>query len=181
MIMPGRTGDEGSGTRLTHVDEHGKAHMVDVTAKAPTLRIAEARCSVRTTADVTEVLADPTGPDLLEAARFTGILAAKRASSLIPLCHPIRIDGVAVDVQQASDGFRIIAEAVATDRTGVEMEALTACAAAALVLFQPLLDVDPLTSIEGLTLWRKTGGRSGTWQRWEDGEIQVENQASLRR
>jgi cyclic pyranopterin phosphate synthase len=181
MIMPVRTGDEGSGTRLTHVDEHGKAHMVDVTAKASTLRVAEARCSVRTTADVSKVLADPTGLNLLEAARFSGILAAKQASSLIPLCHPIRIDGVAVDVQQASDGFRIIAEAVVTDRTGVEMEALTACAAAALVLFQPLFAADPLTSIEGLTLWRKTGGRSGTWQRSEHGEFHMENQASLRR
>jgi cyclic pyranopterin phosphate synthase len=179
--VPRRTEDERSGTRLTHVDEHGKAHMVDVTDKTPTLRIAEGRCSVRTTANVAKVLAGPAGPDLVEAARFTGILAAKQTSSLIPLCHPIRIDGVAVDIQQASDGFRIIAEAVVTDRTGVEMEALTACAAAALVLLQPLLDVDPLTSIEGLTLWRKTGGRSGAWQRSEDGEMQMENQTSLRR
>lgn len=176
MTIRGRyQSDEGPSGRLTHVDEHGRAHMVDVTGKTPTLRIAEARCSVRTTADVTKVLADPSvGTDLLESARFVGILAAKQTSSFIPLCHPIRIDGVAVDVQVAADGFRITAAAAITDRTGVEMEALTACAAAALVVLQPLLDVDPRTSIEELTVWRKTGGRSGTWQRSEDGEMDVE-------
>ena len=172
MTVGGPSGLEGG--RLTHVDEHGKAHMVDVTGKVPTLRIAEARCSVRTTADVSAVLADPAiGSDLLESARFSGILAAKQTASLVPLCHPIRLDGVAVDIRQVPDGFRIIAEAAITDRTGVEMEALTACTAAALVLLQPLLDVDPRTSIEELTLWRKTGGRSGSWQRAEDGQMRT--------
>jgi cyclic pyranopterin phosphate synthase len=182
MTMSGWAEDEGTGGRLTHIDEHGKAHMVDVTEKAPTLRIAEARCSVRTTADVSKVLADPAiGPGLLETARFAGILAAKQTSELVPLCHPIRLDGVGVDVQQASDGFRIIAETAIIDRTGVEMEALTACAVTALVLLQPLLEIDPSTSIEGLTLWRKTGGRSGTWQRHDDGEMRNEGESSLPR
>jgi cyclic pyranopterin monophosphate synthase len=176
MTRRGPSGDEETGRRLTHVDEHGKAHMVDITGKAPTLRIAEARCSVVTTADVSKVLVDPAvGPGLVEAARFAGILAAKQTSHLVPLCHPIRLDGVAVDVQEASDGFRIIAEAAITDRTGVEMEALTACTVAALVVLQPLLQVDPSTSIEGLTLWRKTGGRSGPWQRTEDGGMRAED------
>jgi cyclic pyranopterin monophosphate synthase len=180
MTVAGPSGSEDG--RLTHVDEHGKAHMVDVTGKMPTLRIAEARCLVRTAADVSAMLADPAvGSDLLEMARFSGILAAKKTSSLVPLCHPIRIDDVAVDVRQVPDGFRITAEAAITDRTGVEMEALTACTAAALVLLQPLLDVDPLTSIEGLTLWRKTGGRSGTWQRAEDGEMRTPSESSLPR
>jgi cyclic pyranopterin monophosphate synthase len=175
MTGPGLTDDDDAGGRLTHVDEHGKAHMVNVTGKAPTLRIAEARCSVRTTANVYEVLADPAvGPGLLEMARFSGILAAKQTSSLIPLCHPIRLDGVAVDVQQVQGGFRIIAEVAIIDRTGVEMEALTACTAAALVLLHPLLEFDPSASIEALTLWRKTGGRSGTWRRAEDGEMRAE-------
>jgi cyclic pyranopterin monophosphate synthase len=174
------TGDlvasEDGGGRLTHVDEHGKAHMVDVTGKDSTLRIAEARCSVRTAADVSEVLADPTvGPDLVESARFSGVLAAKQTSSLIPLCHPIRLDGVAVDIQQAPNGFWVTAEATITDRTGVEMEALTACTVAALVLVQPLLELDPLASIEDLTLWRKTGGRSGTWQRSPTGRMPAES------
>ncbi len=178
--MPGRVDDQGKGGRFTHVDEHGKAHMVDVTDKAPTLRIAEARWSVRTTADVSKVLADPAiGPGLLEAARFAGILAAKKTSHLVPLCHPICLDGVAVDVRQASNGFRVIAETTIVDRTGVEMEALTACVAAALVLLQPLLEVDPSTSIEELTLWRKTGGRSGTWQRHDDGGMRNEDESSL--
>jgi cyclic pyranopterin monophosphate synthase len=181
MTMPGRPGDQGTG-RLTHVDEHGKAHMVDITGKAPTLRIAEAQCLVLTAADVSNVLADPAvGPGLLEAARFAGMLAAKQTSSLVPLCHPIRLDGVALDVQQVSGGFRIITEVAIIDRTGVEMEALTACAAAALVLLQPLLEVDPSTSIEGLTLWRKTGGRSGTWQRVEGGGMRNEGKSSLSR
>jgi len=172
MSSAGPPDDEGRSGRLTHVDEHGKAHMVDVTGKVPSLRVAEARCSVRTSADVARVLADRVnGADLVETARFAGILAAKQTSHLIPLCHPIRLDGIAVDIRQVSDGFSVIAEAAITDRTGVEMEALTACAASALVLLQPLLEVDPLSSIEGLTLWRKTGGHSGPWQRSEDGEM----------
>jgi cyclic pyranopterin monophosphate synthase len=166
MTPAGPSGAEDG--RLTHVDEHGKAHMVDVTGKMATLRIAEARCSVRTSADVSAILADPA-------------VGSKQTSSLVPLCHPIRLDGVAVDVRQAPDGFRIAAEAAITDRTGVEMEALTACTAAALVLLQPLLAVDPLTSIEELTLWRKTGGRSGTWWRAEDGEMRIVDEASLPR
>jgi cyclic pyranopterin phosphate synthase len=116
--------------------------------------------------------------DLIESARFSGMLAAKQTSSLIPLCHPIRIDGVTVEVESVPDGFRVTAVAEITERTGVEMEALTACAAAALVLIQPILDTDPFASIEALTLWRKTGGRSGTWQRTDDGQMLREGQIS---
>jgi len=166
------TDQEGSDRRLTHVDEHGKAHMVDVTGKPPTRRVAEARCRVRTSADLPALLGGPAVvTELMESARFSGILAAKKTSSLIPLCHPIRLDGVTVDVQGMPDGFGIVAVAEITERTGVEMEALTACAAAALVLIQPILDADADGSIEELTLWRKTGGRSGTWQRSDDGEM----------
>ena len=176
MTVTGRPENDRSTGRLTHIDEHGHAHMVDVTGKPPTRRAAEARCSVRTTADVTALLVELPGDiDLVEAARFSGIQAAKKTSSLIPLCHPIRLDGVTVDVEVATDGFRIVAVTEVIERTGVEMEALTACAAAALTLLQPLLHIDPLTSIEGLTLWRKTGGRSGTWRRSEDGEMSVES------
>ncbi|HEX3459767.1 MAG TPA: cyclic pyranopterin monophosphate synthase MoaC [Acidimicrobiales bacterium] len=163
---------EGSSSGLTHVDEHGKAHMVDVTGKPPTRRVAEARCQVRTSADLPGVLGgSAAAAELIESARFAGILAAKKTSSLIPLCHPIRIDGVTVEVMATSDGFRIVATASITERTGVEMEALTACAAAALVLIQPILEADASASIEELTLWRKTGGRSGSWQRGDDGEM----------
>ncbi|HEX3839200.1 MAG TPA: cyclic pyranopterin monophosphate synthase MoaC [Acidimicrobiales bacterium] len=173
---------EGSSGGLTHVDEHGKAHMVDVTGKLPTRRVAEARCSVRTSADIPAVIGgSAAAAELIESARFAGILAAKKTSSLIPLCHPIRIDGVTVDVMAASDGFRIVAVASITERTGVEMEALTACAAAALVLIQPILEVDAGASIEELTLWRKTGGRSGTWQRDRAGEMLGEGRPSVSR
>jgi cyclic pyranopterin monophosphate synthase len=179
MTVTGPLHDNQSTGRLTHVDEHGKAQMVDVTGKPLTRRVAEARCSVRSSADITAVLADPAvGTDLIEAARFSGILAAKQTSSLIPLCHPIRIDGVVVDVEVVPGGLRVIAVAGITERTGVEMEALTACATAALVLLQPLLDLDPNSSIEELTLWHKTGGRSGTWQRSETGEMDGEVRTS---
>jgi cyclic pyranopterin phosphate synthase len=175
MTVATPAGESGSSDRLTHVDEHGKAHMVDVTGKPLTRRVAEARCLVRTTADVASVLADPPGgADLIETARFAGILAAKQTSSLIPLCHPIRIDGVRVDIEVAADGIGVTAVAEITDRTGVEMEALTACAVAALVLIQPLLAVDSSASVEALTLWYKAGGRSGTWRRSDDGAMQGE-------
>jgi cyclic pyranopterin phosphate synthase len=166
------TGQESSDERLTHVDEHGKAHMVDVTGKPPTRRVAEARCRVRTSAELPALLGGPAVvAELIESARFSGILAAKKTSTLIPLCHPIRLEGVTVEVEGRPDGFAIVAVAEITERTGVEMEALTACAAAALVLIQPILGADADGSIEELTLWRKTGGRSGTWRRSGDGAM----------
>ena len=168
MTSAGPPDDEDRSGRLTHVDEHGKAHMVDVTGKVPSLRVAEARCSVRTSADVARVLADPVnGADLLETARFAGILAAKQTSHLIPLCHPIRVDGVAVDVQQASDGFSVIAEAAIIDRTGVEMEALTAVSVACLTLYDMLKAADKAMTIDGVRLLQKTGGASGDFRRSE--------------
>jgi cyclic pyranopterin phosphate synthase len=161
---PGPSG-LGGGT-LTHIDEHGRAHMVDVMAKPLTRRVALARCVVVTAADATKVLrATPDGLDAVQGARFAGIQAAKQTSSLIPLCHPIRIDRVAVDI--AVDVHRIEISAVTeiVERTGVEMEALTACAIAALTLVTALIHVDPEASIEDLTLWHKSGGRSGNWER----------------
>ena len=161
-----------SSDRLTHVDEHGKAHMVDVTGKAETHRIAEARCRVHTVADVAELLADPVeGSELLASARFAGIMAAKQTAVLIPLCHPIRLDGIDVAVRAVPHGFAVVAVAAIIDKTGVEMEALTACTAAALVLVQALADRDPAVVIDDLTLWHKSGGRSGTWERGVDGEL----------
>jgi cyclic pyranopterin monophosphate synthase len=156
----------GSAGQLTHVDEHGKAHMVDVTGKPVTQRIAEARCSVTTVADVAHLLAStPEGADLLASARFAGIMAAKQTSVLIPLCHPIRLDGIDVIVLETPRGFAVVAAASVLDKTGVEMEALTACASAALVLVHALISIDPQASIEDLTLWHKSGGRSGIWDR----------------
>jgi len=162
--------DGGHVPRLTHVDEHGKAHMVDVSAKPVTRRVAEARCSVRSVADVAAVLRHPPGGlDLLETARIAGIMAAKRTPALVPLCHPLLLDGFVVDVSVEPDGFAVRAVTSVAERTGVEMESLTACAAAALVLVQALLEVDPSASVEDLTLWHKSGGRSGVWERPGDG------------
>jgi cyclic pyranopterin phosphate synthase len=146
--------------------------MVDVTGKPSTRRVAVARCSVQTSADVAEVLADPSGgTDLIESARWAGILAAKQTSSLIPLCHPIRVDSVRIDIEAAPDGLHVTTTAEIDERTGVEMEALTGCAPAALVLVHALLGPDPGTRIDGLTLWHKSGGRSGTWTRVPSGTM----------
>ncbi len=163
--LPPDVGSAGPG-ELTHLDEHGKAHMVDVTGKSDTRRLAEARCLVRTAADVNRLLSQtPEGSDLLTSARFAGIMAAKQTSVLIPLCHPIRLDGIDVGIRTRPDGFAVAAVASIIDKTGVEMEALTACAVAALVLVHALWTVDPQASVEDLTLWHKSGGRSGTWRR----------------
>ena len=152
--------------RLAHVDEHGRAHMVDVSGKPVTRRVAEARCTVRSAGDITSLLDHPPGgADLVETARIAGVMAAKRTPALVPLCHPLLLDGFDVDVAVVPGGFAVRAVTSVADRTGVEMEALTACAAAALVLVHALLEVDPGVSVEDLTLWHKSGGRSGVWER----------------
>lgn len=158
--------NEPDGGSLTHIDEHGRARMVDVMAKPLTRRVALARCAVVTAADATTALREgPDGLDAVEGARFAGMQAAKQTALLIPLCHPILIDRVTVDV--AVDVHRIEISAVTeiVERTGVEMEALTACAVAALSLVKALIHVDPEASVEDLTLWHKSGGRSGNWER----------------
>jgi cyclic pyranopterin phosphate synthase len=151
---------------LTHIDERGRARMVDVMAKPLTRRVAVAKCAVVTEVDVADGFeASPEGIDIIEAARFAGILAAKGTASLIPLCHPIRIHAVRVEVEAQARRFEISATTEIIERTGVEMEALTACAMAALTLVKALVDVDPTAHIEGLTVWHKSGGRSGNWER----------------
>ncbi len=161
----GGGGAAGSGA-LTHLDEHGRARMVDVTAKPLTRRVALAKCAVVTSADAIKVLGDdPDGLDAVEGARFAGIQGAKQTSSLIPLCHPIRLDRVAVEVAVTAHRIDISATTEIVERTGVEMEALTACAITALTIIASLLPVDPEASMEDLTLWHKSGGRSGSWER----------------
>jgi cyclic pyranopterin phosphate synthase len=140
--------------------------MVDVMGKALTRRVALARCAVVTGADAAKVLAEaPDGLNVVEGARFAGIQAAKQTSSLIPLCHPIHLDAVRVEVTVDAHRIEISAVTEIVERTGVEMEALTACAVAALTLVAALIDVDPEVSVEELTLWHKSGGRSGNWER----------------
>jgi cyclic pyranopterin monophosphate synthase len=159
-------GEKIDGARLTHIDGHGRAHMVDVTAKPLTKRVAVAKCVVATNANALLTLGEHSdGLNVVEAARLAGIQAAKQTAFLIPLCHAIRIDRVAVDVHVGEDRIEISALAEVVERTGVEMEALTACGVAALTLAAALVGHDPEVSIEDLTLWHKSGGRSGDWQR----------------
>jgi len=159
-------GDTDAARGLTHLDEHGHARMVNVTTKPLTHRVAVARCAVVTTVDAIRALGDTRdGIDPVEAARVAGVQGAKQTSSLIPLCHPIHVDRVSVDIQVAAHRIEITAVAEIVERTGVEMEALTACAVAGLNLIDSLLDLDPNASLEELTLWHKSGGRSGEWQR----------------
>jgi cyclic pyranopterin monophosphate synthase len=169
---PAPLGDDDHHTEaLTHIDEFGQARMVNVTAKPVTRRIAIARCVVLTAADAPGVLERRRGGvDVIEAARFAGVQAAKQTASLIPLCHPLNLDRVSVQVEVESHVVAVSASTEIYDRTGVEMEALMACAITALALLNALTDVDPAASIEQLTLWSKSGGRSGDWKRTDVSE-----------
>jgi cyclic pyranopterin phosphate synthase len=152
---------------LTHVDASGAARMVDVSAKEPTNRPALATGIVRTTAEVIGLLQDGNLPkgDALATARIAGIMAAKRTPDLIPLCHPIAISGVTVDLQLSQTEVRISATVRTTDRTGVEMEALTAVSVAGLTLHDMIKAVDPAAVLDAVRVERKDGGKTGTWTR----------------
>lgn len=154
-------------TGLSHLDETGAAHMVDVTGKDTTKRTAVASGTLRTRPDVIELIATgglPKG-DALATARVAGILAAKRTSDLIPLCHQLALTGVDVEFTVGVDEVGITATVRTTDRTGVEMEALTAVSVAALTLYDMLKAVDPAAVIDGVQVVRKDGGKTGTWTR----------------
>ena len=150
---------------LTHIDAHGHARMVNVTDKAQTQRDAVARCAVSLSPAAIASLAQSQEADPLAAARVIGIRAAKQTSDLIPLCHPLLIGDVIVEFVVGADRIEIEARVDTFGRTGVEMEALTACAAAALAIYYSCRKVDPLAAIEGLAVWEKRGGRSGSWNR----------------
>ncbi|HUX70011.1 MAG TPA: cyclic pyranopterin monophosphate synthase MoaC [Cellulomonadaceae bacterium] len=152
---------------LTHLDARGAARMVDVSGKEVTVRSATASGFVRTTSAVVGLLRGEGVPkgDALAVARIAGIQAAKRTPDLVPLCHPIAIHGVVVDLVVEDDGVRISATVRTADRTGVEMEALTCVAAAGLTLVDMVKAVDRAAVITGIQVDEKTGGRSGTWRR----------------
>jgi cyclic pyranopterin monophosphate synthase len=152
---------------LTHVDERGAARMVDVSAKPVTSRTATATGRVRTTADVVALLRDSRLPkgDALAVARIAGIAGAKRTPDLVPLCHPVALHGVTVDLDLVDDGVLITATTRTTDRTGVEMEALTAVAVAGLALVDMVKAIDRAASITDIRVEAKSGGRSGSWRR----------------
>lgn len=166
--MPGDTSGPGSGGgALTHLDGAGRARMVDVTGKPWTHRRATARCRVSTSSGESPLSAypAPSWAETLMAARLAGIQAAKQTAMLIPLCHPLTVSHVDVRLSPALSGVDIESVAEATGPTGVEMEALTACAVAALTLVSALGPTRRDVSIEDLTVWEKSGGRSGTWTR----------------
>ncbi|MEV7228449.1 MULTISPECIES: cyclic pyranopterin monophosphate synthase MoaC [Polymorphospora] len=152
---------------LTHVDPAGAARMVDVSAKEQTVRRAVAAGRLQTTAQVVELLRRDGLPkgDALAVARIGGIMGAKRTPDLIPLCHPIALHGVTVDLRLDETTVEIVATAKTADRTGVEMEALTAVATAGLTLIDMVKAVDPAASVEAIRVISKEGGRNGTWTR----------------
>lgn len=155
--------------RLTHLDEQGDARMVDVGGKPVTERRAVARAVVRMSPETAQVVADGDAPkgDVLGTARIAGVMAAKKTGEMIPLCHPIGLDHVDVDAAiDAEHGtVTLTATASVTARTGVEMEAMTAAAVAALTVYDMVKGVERGVAIEQVVLLEKTGGRSGTWRR----------------
>ena len=155
---------------LTHVDTAGSARMVDVSAKPVSVRRAVAAGRLRTTAQVIDLLRRDGLPkgDALAVGRLAGIMGAKRTPDLIPLCHPIALHGVTVDLAPGDDTVEITATVRTADRTGVEMEALTAVATAGLALIDMVKAVDPAASIEGVRVLRKEGGKTGEWTRPAD-------------
>ena len=160
--------------RLTHVDEAGAARMVDVSGKDVTARTATASGRVLVSAEVVALLRGAGVPkgDTLAVARLAGIMGAKQTPSLIPLCHPLAISGVTVDLTVADDGVDIAATVRTTDRTGVEMEALTAVSVAALTVIDMVKAVDKAAVITDVRVETKTGGKSGDWARPGSGDAE---------
>jgi cyclic pyranopterin phosphate synthase len=153
--------------RLTHVDDAGAARMVDVSGKDVTSRSATASGRVLVSAEVVGLLRGAGVPkgDTLAVARLAGIMGAKQTPSLIPLCHPLAISGVTVDLVVADDAVEISATVRTTDRTGVEMEALTAVAVAGLTVIDMVKAVDKAAVITDVRVEAKSGGKSGDWTR----------------
>jgi cyclic pyranopterin phosphate synthase len=152
---------------LTHLDEHGRARMVDVGAKEETDRRAVARAIVRMSPETVALVRAGDAPkgDVLGTARLAGIQAAKRTDALIPLCHGLPLSFVDVEAEVGGDSVTLTAEARTTGRTGVEMEALTAASVAALTVYDMVKGVERGVEIASVVLLEKSGGRSGTWRR----------------
>ncbi len=157
-------------SEFTHLDPLGRARMVDVTAKDPSHRRAVARCRVHMDTDTASRIASGaiTKGDVLAVARVAGIQAAKQTPSLLPLCHPLLVGSVFLNFRIEDTHVEVEAQVDTVDRTGVEMEALTACAIAALTIYDMCKSADRGMTIGELQLWEKTGGRSGIWRREPD-------------
>jgi cyclic pyranopterin phosphate synthase len=154
-------------SELSHLDERGAARMVDVSAKDVTVRVARAAGRFITTPEVVELLRRDGLPkgDALAVARIAGIAAAKRTPDLVPLCHPVALHSVTVELELVEDGVEIVAITRTADRTGVEMEALTSVVAAGLALYDMVKAVDRSARLTDVRLLAKEGGRTGAWRR----------------
>jgi len=154
-------------SEFTHLDARGEAHMVDVSGKDVTVRTATARGRVDVSAEVVRLLRQGAVPkgDALAVARIAGIMAAKRTPDLVPLCHPIALHAVEVDVEVDDGGVAVTAVTRTADRTGVEMEALTSVTVACLAFVDMVKAVDPAAVIRDVMVVEKTGGKTGPWTR----------------
>jgi len=154
-------------SEFTHLDPLGRARMVDVTAKDPSHRRAVARCRIYMEPETAGKIASGaiSKGDVLAVARIAGIQAAKQTSNLLPLCHPLLVGSVFVNFRLEERHVEVETQVDTVDRTGVEMEALTACAVAALTVYDMCKSVDRGMTVGDLALWEKTGGRSGVWRR----------------
>jgi cyclic pyranopterin phosphate synthase len=152
---------------LTHLDGKGQAHMVDVADREVTMRTATASGRVLLSSSVVALLRDGSVPkgDVLATARIAGIMGAKRTPDLIPLCHPIALHGMSVELQIIDKGVLIVVSVKTADRTGVEMEALTAVTVAALTVIDMVKSLDPGATISDVHIDSKDGGRNGKWER----------------
>jgi cyclic pyranopterin phosphate synthase len=155
---------------FTHLDPLGRARMVDVTAKEPSHRRAIARCRIYMEAETASKIASGaiSKGDVLSVARVAGIQAAKQTPHLLPLCHPLLVGSVLVNFRLEDTYVEVEANVDTVDRTGVEMEAMTAAGVAALTIYDMCKSIDRSMTIGDLALWEKTGGRSGTWRRQSD-------------
>ncbi len=153
-------------TDLTHLDADGAAHMVDVGGKAVTVRAAVATGRIAMSAAAAQAIADGAVKkgDVLAVARVAGVMAAKRTAELIPLCHPLPLTRVAIDLAPDASGVTVTATAATEGKTGVEMEALTAASVALLTIYDMAKAIDKAMTIGGVRLLAKSGGRSGDWR-----------------
>jgi len=152
---------------LTHLNTAGEANMVDVTGREISVRTADTSAQVNLSSQVVSLLRDGTTPkgDVLSTARIAGIMAAKKTSQLIPLAHPIAINSITINLSITDTGVAINARVITSDRTGVEMEALTAVSVAALTIIDMVKALDPTASITDIQIDSKSGGKNGDWTR----------------
>lgn len=154
-------------SKLTHLDDNGAAHMVDVSAKADTVREAVAEGRITMAPEALAAIREGSAKkgDVLATARIAGIMAAKKTSELIPLCHPLLLSKISVDFEFEDDGLRATATVRLTGQTGVEMEAMTAASVALLTIYDMAKALDKSMVISGIRLLSKSGGKSGDWYR----------------